>query len=85
MLRTFLFSGTAIQNRQGQDGCQDRQSDFQVRERQVRQSNGGRWICTLLREDCGMIAIAIIGIIDALFFWAAIKTASDEDDRQGWG
>ena len=32
-----------------------------------------------------MIAIAIIGIIDALFFWVAIKTASDEDDRQGWG
>lgn len=32
-----------------------------------------------------MIAIAIIGIIDALFFLAAIKTASDEDDRQGWG
>ena len=32
-----------------------------------------------------MIAIAIIGIIDALFFWAAIKTASDEDDGEGWG
>ena len=31
-----------------------------------------------------MIVIAIIGIIDALFFWA-VKTASDEDDRQGWG
>lgn len=32
-----------------------------------------------------MRVIAIIGIIDALFFWAAIKTASDEDDRNGWG
>lgn len=32
-----------------------------------------------------MIAIAIIGFIDALFFWAALKTASDEDDRNGWG
>jgi hypothetical protein len=32
-----------------------------------------------------MIAIAIIGIIDALFFWAALKTASNEDDRNGWG
>ena len=32
-----------------------------------------------------MIAIAIIGFIDALFFWAALKTASNEDDRNGWG
>jgi len=31
------------------------------------------------------VIITIIGIIDALFFWAALKTASDEDDRQGWG
>ena len=32
-----------------------------------------------------MTAIAIIGIIDALFFWAALRTASNEDDRNGWG
>ena len=31
------------------------------------------------------MAIAIIGIIDALFFWAALKTASKDDDRNGWG
>lgn len=30
-----------------------------------------------------MIAIAIIGFIDALFFLAALKTASNEDDRMG--
>lgn len=32
-----------------------------------------------------MIVLAIFGILDALFFWAAIKTASNEDDRNGWG